>query len=236
MDRQESAELMEALHRYFERARPDDDAYNAAISRADRERFGGQVLLMAPAAILEGLRNAVMMQTLAFRDDAAADQELQILGVHLLFCYRSLVKAYGMGGVAVLTTFGLLPSADEDVVTLIACTLGLLAGDESPMIRVSLQAAIQSLRDEIYQRYNTACKVALAWALLRMGISEPFKAYAVPALLLVTFESRQNLERLASSRRQRDQLYLDSLVLKAVILDIASAGRALPRWQRRVKE
>jgi hypothetical protein len=33
--------LADALRRYFTNARPDDDAYNAAISRADRERYGG---------------------------------------------------------------------------------------------------------------------------------------------------------------------------------------------------
>lgn len=94
MDEREMEQLVDALHRYFDRARPDDDAHNAAISRADRERYGGRMLLMGPAVIVEGLRNAVMMQTMAFRDDAAADRELEILGLHLLFCYRSLVKAY----------------------------------------------------------------------------------------------------------------------------------------------
>lgn len=233
MDEREMKQLVDALHRYFDRARPDDDAHNAAISRADRERYGGQMLLLGPAVIIEGLRNMVMRQTIAFRDDAAADQELQILGLHLLFCYGSLVRAYGAGGVASLTALGLLPSADEDVVALIACTLGLLAGDESPMLKISLQAAAKPLQNEVTRRYGTACKVSLAWALLRLEVPAPFRTHAIPALALVTSESRQNLERLAGSRQRHSQRYLDSLVLRAVILDIASAGRAFPGWQRR---
>lgn len=233
MDEREMKQLVDALHRYFDRARPDDDAHNAAISRADRERYGGRMLLMGPAVIVEGLRNAVMRQTLAFRDDATADRELEIIGLHLLFCYRSLVKAYDMGGVVSLITLGFLPDADEDVIALIACTLGLLIGEGSPMVQIAMQAASDALRDEVNRRYGTGCKVALAWALLRLGITEPFKTHAVPALALVTSESRQSLERLAGSRQRQDQRYLDSLVLRTVILDVASAGRALYGWRRK---
>lgn len=138
-----------------------------------------------------------------------------------------------MGGVVTLTTLGFPPTADEDVVALIACTLGLLAGEESPMIKISLQAATRLLQNELNRRYGTACKVALAWALLRMGITKPFKTHAAPALALVTSESRQSVERLAGSRQRQDQRYLDSLVIKAVILNVASAGRALPGWERK---
>ena len=56
MNDQESRQLVDALHRYFERARPDDDAHNAAISRADRERYGGQFLLLAPAVMVGATR------------------------------------------------------------------------------------------------------------------------------------------------------------------------------------
>lgn len=233
MDNQQAEQLVAALHRYFDHARPDDDAHNAAISRADRERYGGQMLLLGPAVIVEGLRNMVIRQTLAFRDDATADRELEILGLHLLFCYRSLVKAYGMGGVMILTTIGLLPTADEDGVALIACTLGLLADEESPLIKISLQAAAQPLQDEVNRRYGTACKVALAWAALRLGIPAPFRTHAIPALALVTSESRQSLERLTNSRQRQEQRYLDSVVIRAVILDVASAGRAFLGWRRK---
>lgn len=232
MDERELEQVVDALHRYFERARPDDDAHNAAISRGDRERYGGKMLLLGPAVIVEGLRNVVVRQTLAFRDDEAADRELQMIGLRLLFCYRSLVKAYGAGGVVSLTALGFLPSANEDLAALIACTLGLLAEEESSMIKTSLQAATKALEEVIDQHDNTSCKVALAWALLRMGMPGPFKAYAVPALALITSESRQRLEQLTSSRQRQDQRYLDSLVIRAVVLDIASEGRALPAWRR----
>jgi len=225
--------LADALRRYFTNARPDDDAYNAAISRADRERYGGQMLLLGPAVIVEALRNAVMMQTVAFRDDAEADRELEIFGLGLLFCYCSLVKAYGGGGVTVLTTLGFSLLTDEDVLALIACTLGLLAEAEDPTIRISLQAAAPLFPDEIRRRHNTACKVALAWAALRLGNEKPFRDDAIPAMALITGGSRRDLERLARSRRREEQRYLDSLVLGAVILDVASAGRALPGWERR---
>ncbi|MFN3763021.1 MAG: hypothetical protein ACK4WK_07460 [Anaerolineae bacterium] len=231
MDKQELAQVVDALHRYFDRARPDDDAHNAAISRADRERYGGQMLLLGPAVIVEGLRNAVMMQTLAFRDDAEANRELQMIGLHLLFCYCSLVKAYGMGGVATLTTIGLPILSDEDAVALIACALGLLANEESPLIKISLQAAATSLQEEVNRRQSTACQVALAWAALRLGLPAPFRTHAVPALALVTSASRQNLERLTNSRQIQEQRFLDSLVLGAVILDVASAGRIFPEWR-----
>lgn len=231
MDKQELEQVVDALHRYFDRARPDDDAHNAAISRADRERYGGQMLLLGPAVIVEGLRNAVIRQTLAFRDDAAANQELQIIGLHLLFCYRSLVKAYGMGGVTTLITLGLPLITDEDVVALIACTLGLLADEESPLIKVSLRAAATALQEEVNRRRSTACQVALAWAALRLGVPAPFRTHAVPALALVTSASRQNLERLVNSRQRQEQRFLDSLVLGALILDVASAGRIFPEWR-----
>lgn len=233
MNEEQMEQLVDALHSYLDHARPDDDAHNAAISRAARERFGAKYLLVAPAVIVEGLRNAVMMQSLAVRDNAAADRELQIIGMNLLFCYCSLVKTYGMGGVVSLTTLGFLPSANEDVVALIACTLGLLSEDASPMIKMSLQAATKSLQDEVSRRYGTACKVALAWAVLRLGFMEPFRIHAIPALTLVTSESRQRLERLINSRQKPEQRYLDSLVVRAVLLDVASAGRALRGWQRK---
>ncbi len=34
MNEQEARQIVDALHRYFDRARPDDDTHNAAISRA----------------------------------------------------------------------------------------------------------------------------------------------------------------------------------------------------------
>lgn len=233
MNEREMEQLVDALHRYFDRARPDDDAHNAAISRADRERYGGQMLLLGPAVIVEGLRNAVIRQMLAFRDDADADRELEVLGLHLLFCYRSLVKAYGAGGVTSLIALGFLPSMDEDVVALIACTLGLLVEDESPMLQISLQAAPPLLQNEVNRRHGTACKVALAWAALRLGLSAPFRTYAIPALERITSESRRSLERLVNSRHRQEQRYLDSLVIRAVVLDVASEGRIFPAWRRK---
>lgn len=229
MNEQEMEQLVDALHSYFDRARPDDDAHNAAISRTARERFGAKYLLMAPAVILEGLRNAVMTQTLAFHDDEAADRQLQVLGLHLLFAYRSLVKAYGMGGVATLITLGLLPSADEDMVVLTACTLALLTEETSPMFKMPLQSAVDVLKDEFNKRYGTGCKVALAYALLKLGVKDPFRTFAIPHL--VPGDQQKSLERMLGFRDRSEQRFVDTLVLGSMIMDIASEGRAVRPWK-----
>ena len=233
MNEQKSRQLIDALHRYFDRARPDDDAHNAAISRADRERYGEQFLLLAPAVIVEGLRNAVELQTMAFRDDAAADRELELLGVHLLWCYRSLIKAYGSGGVMTLVT-SLPLLSDEDVVTLIAYALASLAAESDPMLRLALQAAPTMLKPEFGRRYGTGCKIALAYALLRLGQTEPFRSFAPP--YLAGDIPRKTLENLVTSRRPEEQRLLERYVVGSIVLDVASEGRAIPPgrgWKRK---
>jgi len=233
MNDPESRQLIDALHRYFERARPDDDAHNAAISRADRERYGGQFLLLAPAVIVEELRHLVMMQTLAFRDDAAADRELELLGVRLLWCYRSMIKAYGIGGVSALAIA--LPSLnDEDVIAFTAYALASLAEDLSPTIAFPLRSATFILQDEFQKRYGTGCKIALAYALLRLGQTEPFRSFAPP--YLAGSVPRKTIENLATSRRPDEQRLLERYVVRAIVLDVASEGRAIPPdmgWKRK---
>jgi hypothetical protein len=225
--------LVEALLHYFDRARPDDDAHNAAISRADRERYAAPFLLLAPAVIVNALRNLVMMQTLALRNDVKADRELELLGVHLLWCYRSLIKAYGMGGVAMLVTS--LPAlSDEDVVAFIAYTLASLADDASPVIAFPLRSATFTLQDEFQKRYGTGCKIALAYALLRLGQTEPFRSFAPP--YLAGSVTRKTIENLTTSRRPDEQRLLERYVVGAIILDVASEGRAIPPnmgWKRK---
>lgn len=233
MDSQEAQALIAALERYFDQAKPGDHAHNAAISRADRERYGGKMLLMGPAVIVKGLRNFVMMQTLALHDDASADQELEMMGVHLLWCYRSLVKAYGMGGVTALVTT--LPLTNvEDVVTLNAYTLASLTEEADPMIRAVLEAAPVILKPAFHQRYGTGCKIALAYVLLRLGQQEPFRSFAPP--YLADAVPRKTLEKLAASHRREEQRLLERYVVGTIILDIASNGRAIPPylgWKRK---
>lgn len=233
MNEQEMDQIIDALHRYFDEAEPDDDIHNAAISRADRERYGGKMLLMGPAVILDGLRNFVMAQTLALRDDASTDRELEMVGVHLLWCYRSLVKAYGMGGVTLLVTT--LPlNKVEDVVTLVAYTLASLIKEADPMIRMALGGAPAILKAEFDRRYGTGCKIALAYALLRLGQQEPFRSFAPP--YLADAVPRKTLEKLAASSRREEQRLLERYVVGALILDIASNGRAIPPhlgWKRK---
>jgi len=228
MNEQRMEQVVEALQHYFDRARPDDDAFNAATSKEIRERYGGELLLMGPAVIIDGLCNAVMLQTLAFRDEKAADKELQMLGLNLVLCYRSLVEAYGMGGVALLTTIGLSMS-DEDTITLIAYTLASLTEDNSPLVDIALKSAVPVLRDEFNKRYGTGCKVALAYALLRLGVREPFKTFAMPHL--VPREQQRSLERMLGSKDKAEQRFVEWLVLGSIIMDIASNGRAVPEWK-----
>lgn len=233
MSEQEMHQVIDALRRYFDRARPDDDAHNAAISRADRERYGGQMLLLSPAVIVEGLRNLVIRQTLAFHDDAAANRELIAAGLYLLWCYRSLVKSYGMGGVPTLT-MALPLSSVEDTVALFACTLASLSEETDPMIRIPLESAPIMLKPEFNRRYGTGCKIALAYALLRLGQQEPFRSFALPYIATNAAE-RKNLEKLVSSHRSEDRRTLEFNVMGGIILDIASNGRAMPPelgWKR----
>lgn len=233
MGEQEMYPVVEALYRYFDRARPGDDAYNAAISRQDLERYGGRMLLMAPAVIVETLRNAVMRQTLALHDDEAADMELQFLGLNLLSAYCSLIKAFGPGGVVGLYTAGLTLMNDEDVVALIGCALALLTGEPSlsPLEQHSLQSAVTALKQEFNKCYGTGCKVALAYALLKLGDKGPFRSFALP--MLAPREQQRTLERLLGSRDLQEQQLVESLVLRAVVMDIASQGRAMPPGWRR---
>lgn len=233
MDEQEMEQVVDALHRYFDRARPNDDAYNAAISQADRQRYGGQMLLLGPAVIVEGLRNMVRMQMMAHRLDSAADRELEMMGVYLLFCYRSLVKAYGVGGVGTLSTLGLL-ILSEDVVALVACTLGLLSEETDPMLRLPLQPAALLIKEQFEKREGTGCRLALAWAALCLGIQEPFKTFGLPTLTaILPREGRQFLERAWRLSDRESRNYIASLVLRSVLLDIASDGQALPGWRRK---
>ena len=233
MNEQEARQIVDALHRYFDRARPDDDAHNAAISRADRERYGGRFLLLAPAVIIEGLRNLVAWQTMRFQDDAAADRELEMMGVHLLWCYRSLIKAYS-GGEVMTLILSLPLLSDEDVVALIAYALASLAAESDPMLRLALQGAPAMLKPEFDRRYGTGCKIALAYALLRLGQTEPFRSFAPP--YLAGSVPRKTIENLVTSRRLEEQRLLERYVVGAIILDVASEGRAIPPgmgWKRK---
>jgi len=233
MNDQESQQLLEAIHRYFADARPDDDRHNAAISRADRERYGWRFLVLAPAVIVDALRSLVTWQTVRFRDDAAADRELEIMGFQLLWCYRSLIKAGGSDGVIALT-MALLSLSDEDAVAPSAYTMASLTAEADPTLRWALGGAARILKLEFERRYGTSCKLALAYALLRLGQTEPFRSFAPP--YLAGDVPRKTIEQLATSHRPDEQRLLERYVVGSIILDVASEGRAIPPnlgWKRR---
>ncbi len=234
MNEREMEQVVGALHHYFDRARTADDAYNASISSADRERYGAQLLLMAPAVIVQKLRNAVMGQMLALRDDADADRELQAFGLYLIMAYCSLIKAYGMGGITTLAILGFLSETDEDMVALTACAFALLAQEAPPVLRMPFQSAVDILRNEFNKRYGTGCKIALAYALLKLGAKEPFRTFAIPHL--IPSEHQKSLERMLGSRDKAEQQFIDALTLGSIIMEIASEGRALPPWKRWVRK
>jgi hypothetical protein len=101
--------------------------------------------VLAPAVIVDALRSLVTWQTVRFRDDAAADRELEIMGFQLLWCYRSLIKAGGSDGVIALTMA--LPSlSDEDAVALIAYTMASLTAEADPTLRWALGGAARILK------------------------------------------------------------------------------------------
>ncbi len=229
MDQQKMQVVVKALERYFEQARPDDDAFNAMISRKDREQYGGEMLLLGPAVIIDNLREVVRSQMVyALYNEKAADRDLQLMGLRLLMCYRSLAKAQGMGGVTVLTTVG-LTLADEDAIALMAYALASLTEDSS-LVRMALGSAVPVLRDEFNKRHGTGCKVALAYALLRLGSGEPFKSFAIPHL--VPGEQQRSLEHMLASKGDKEQRFIEWLVLGSLIMDIASEGCAMPHWKR----
>lgn len=138
-----------------------------------------------------------------------------------------------MGGVPTLTMAMPLSSV-EDVVALYACTLASLSEETDPMIRIPLERAPVMLKPEFDRRYGTSCKIALAYALLRLGQQEPFRSFALPYVATNAAE-RKSLEKLVSSRRSEDRRTLEFHVMGGIILDIASDGRAMPPelgWKR----
>ena len=66
------------------------------------------------------------------------------------------------------------------LVTLIAYALAPLAAESDPMLRLALQGAPAALKPEFDRRYGTGCKIALAYALLRLRQTEPFRTFAPP--------------------------------------------------------
>ena len=90
------------------------------------------------------------------------------------------------------------------------------------------------LKPEFDRRYGTGCKIALAYALLRLGQTEPFRSFAPP--YLAGSVPRKTIENLVSSRRPDEQRLLERYVVGAIVLDVASEGRAIPPtmgWKRK---
>jgi hypothetical protein len=225
MDEQRMEQIVDALQRYFDRADPDNDDFNARLIQDDLKLYGGELLLLAPAVIIDGLRNAVDIQVrqqiFLGADDDSLDSRLKGIGLMLFMEYASLIKAAGGGGVLALTlSLPLLLKQDEDVVTIIAYTLGTLARSRSPLIASAVTSTAELVRDLFQQAYNTSCKIALAYALFQCGSREPFKSYAVPRLARP--EQRRILEQMLTP----GDLRLQAWVVGALIMDIASKGNA----------
>jgi hypothetical protein len=235
MDERKMEQVVDALQRYFDRADPDNDDFNARLIQEDLKRHGNELLLLAPAVIIDGLRNAVNVQThqQLFRgaDDESLDSQLKGIGLMLLMQYASLVKAAGSGGIMGLTLslpFWLV--REEDVVTIIAYTLGTLARSRSQMIASAAATATDLLRDLFQQAYGTGCKIAIAYALHQCNQREPFVSYAVPRLARA--EQRHMLQQML---RPGDP-HLQAWVVGAPVLDLASNGGAFSSemgWQRK---
>ena len=205
--------------RYFDQAKPDNDAHNAAISRADRERYGAELLIAAPFIILDRLRQMVIAQTLNFRDDAEADNQLVGFGLYHLAGYASLIKAFGAGGVASISTF--LPTLqDEDAAALTACALGLLADSSNPMIRMAVQSAASTLQQDIRRAYVDFEQMRTGFVhSLREGLREEAGRPQSPLY-----------NRFAVDRLERVSLSQEELVALSCQI-LAGQREALERWK-----
>jgi hypothetical protein len=229
-------QVVEALRRYFDHADPDDDDFNARLIRDDLKRYNGELLLMGPAVIIDGLRNAVSVQLkqqiFLGTDEDSLDRQLKGMGLVFLMQYSSLVKAAGSASVMrlVFSLPLLLAQNEEDMVTIIAYVMGVLARSRLPMISSAVTNATNLLEDLFQQAHNTACKIALGYALFQCGRPALFKSYAVPRLS--SPEQRHRLEQMLTP----GDTQLQAWVVAALIMDVASNGQAFPSeagWQRR---
>lgn len=230
----EQEEIVAALQRYFDNADPNDDNLNASLIQDDLQRYGVKLVLMGPAVIIIRLDRLVSWQrprALGVPEEILNFQLMET-GRRLLTEYASLIKATGPFEIlslgAVLPT--MLKQNLEDSATIIAYTLGVLAHSRSPLLVTAVTSAMSGF-EELFQRaYNTGTKIALAYALFENGQRAKFESYAVPRL---TPPEQQNmLKRLLTPGNTQ----LQELVASMLIMDIASAGRALrPElgWQRR---
>ncbi len=236
MNEQHLEEILRALEAYFDQADPQDEAGNLRLAAPLLARYRGEALFLAPAVIQQGLRNAVEYQTrqslFGRMDEGLLDQQIRALGLALLTDYTHLLKAAGENAV-----FSLLPTLPilrrdraEDAIALIALAAALLWHRSPPIwFSVTLKSSADLLEDEFRQAGNTGCKIALAYLLFLLDRRQPFLTYAVPRLAEPAAQGR--LKALLSPQRQE----LLAWVLGAVLMDIASDGRAIApemNWQR----
>ncbi len=235
MNEQSLEEILRALEAYFDQADPQDEAGNLRLAALLLARYRGQALFLAPAVIQQGLCHAVeyqMSQALGRMDEDLLDRQIRVLGLALLTEYTHLLKAAGENAV-----FSLLPTLPilrrdraEDAIALIALAAALLwHRSPSVWLSVTLNTSADLLEDEFRQTGNTSCKIALAYLLFLLDRRQPFLTYAVPRLAEPAAQGR--LKALLSPKSQE----LLAWVLGAVLMDIASDGRAIApemNWQR----
>ncbi len=241
MNEREIEQTVELLHRYFDEANPSDPAGNIRlIKRLAGFRFSeqaGRLILLAPAVILDGLHGLVeqqFMQALSGIREDQLDYQLKAIGLALVMEYAHLIQAAGSGGV--MSVVSMLPvlvqQGQEDGATLAALALSFLVANSDVMTSIALKSSVESgAFQDVYDRaYNSATRIALAYLLFELGRREPFKSYAAPRIS--TPDRRHVLE----ANLQPGNPRLRAAVMELVLLDVASAGRALPRklnWQRR---
>jgi hypothetical protein len=163
------------------------------------------------------------------------DYQLKAIGLALVMEYAHLIQAAGSGGVMSVGLDAACPGGSrgqEDGATLAALALSFLVANPDSMTSIALKSALESgAFQDVYDRaYNSATRIALAYLLFELGRREPFKSYAAPRI------STPDRRRVLDANLQPGNPLIRAAVMELVLLDVASAGRALPHelnWQRR---
>lgn len=241
--KQEIEYALDLLEQYFEQASPDDDAGNIRIIKnlagVKFPEISGTLLMLAPDFIVGILRQLVQAQTarLMFMggDENEMDFTLRAAGLEMVMEYAHLIQAAGSGGV--MTVITMLPwlarEKQDDAIAILALSLTFLLRDQDSLTQLALESVLESAYLHLIydQTYNTSARIALAYLLFECGQRNLFQQEAVT--MLATGAERRQLESLLTP----GNLQLQAWVTGAILLEIASEGKAIPKekgWRRRL--
>lgn len=245
MNSQQYQEIVGAMVRYFEAAKPNHD-YNISLIRNDVRRFGDALIPAGIVVTISELQQFARETLYSFLgNEIEGNDQIVMLAMKRTTTLVSVVKAFGEHGIAVL--IDLLAHELED---LTALTAYLLTNPD--LIRSS---SLQLLRNAHKKAYGTGCKAALAAALYKHGDGQALKAFAGQYLISkLEHEMTQSyLSTVLSNKNEIERVMLDEFVLpgstgylpldefggvlRLIALDIATDGQAFmgqgSAWNRK---